>query len=102
MKQVLLDKRAKRELKRAPYVVRQFFKGLQKTLKKDGVLEPPTSKKISSKLFEGRFSKKEQWRMVYTYFDKETIIILSIFKKKTNKTPPRIMKLAEQRRKQYL
>lgn len=56
----------------------------------------PYSKKIDKDLWELRISGKETVRVFYTV-RKNEIILLHIFKKKTEKTPLREIKLARQR-----
>lgn len=56
----------------------------------------PYSKKIDKDLWELRIAGKEAVRVFYTV-RKDEIILLHIFKKKTEKTPLREIKLARQR-----
>lgn len=56
----------------------------------------PYSRKIDKDLWELRVSGKEAVRVFYTARGNE-IILLHIFKKKTEKTPPKEIKLARQR-----
>lgn len=56
----------------------------------------PYSKKIDRKLWELRISGKEAFRIFYTVSVKE-IILFHIFKKKSQKTPKKEIKLAFRR-----
>ena len=56
----------------------------------------PYSKKIDRKLWELRISGKEAFRIFYTVSGKE-IILLHIFKKKSQKIPKREIKIALKR-----
>lgn len=56
-------------------------------------LKPPHIKKLRSKLYELRIKSRENIRIFYTIFENE-YYLLHAFKKKSQKTPPREMKLA--------
>lgn len=60
----------------------------------------PYSKKIDKNLWELRISGKEVIRVFYTV-RKDEIILLHIFKKKTQKTPPKEIELAKKRLDRY-
>lgn len=59
-------------------------------------LSMPYSKKLSSKIYELRIRGKQEIRILYTFF-KNQIYILHLFQKKTQKTPQRELKIAEER-----
>ena len=58
-------------------------------LKKIGRLEEPFGKKLSgmAHVFEMRVKHEGQWRALYAYLYKNSIVVLSAFAKKTQKTP---------------
>jgi len=60
----------------------------------------PYSKKIDRNLWELRISGKEAVRIFYTTKESD-IILLHIFKKKTEKTPQKELKLARQRLEKF-
>lgn len=88
-KAVLIDKRAEKELEKFSRPVQLKFQALFEILEEDGKLEEPFGKKLSGKedLFEIRVRQNGQWRALYTYLGKNSIIILCAFVKKTQKTP---------------
>ena len=59
-------------------------------------LRMPYSKKLENELFELRIRGKQEIRVIYA-FSKRNIHILHIFKKKTEKTPRKEMKVAQKR-----
>ena len=63
------------------------------------LLGMPYSRKIDKDLWELRISGKEAFRVFYTVKEKE-IILLHIFKKKTQKMPQREIKIARKRLKE--
>ncbi len=56
-------------------------------------LKPPHIKKLRNKLYELRIKSKVPIRIFYTIFENE-YYLLHAFKKKSQKTPPREMRLA--------
>lgn len=66
---------------------------LEKFGKKLGM---PHGKKIEDNFFELRVRGKREIRIIYT-FDKEIIILLSAFVKKTQKIPKKYLNLAKKR-----
>lgn len=56
-------------------------------------LKPPHIKKLKDKLYELRIKSKVPIRIFYTIYENE-YYLLHAFKKKSQKTPPREMKLA--------
>ena len=56
-------------------------------LRKEGKLEFPCVKKLNNKLYEVRLDFKGNWRIIYSYVNKNIIIILTVFQKKSQKTP---------------
>lgn len=59
-------------------------------------LKPPHIKKLRTKLYELRIKSKVPIRIFYTIYENE-YYLLHAFKKKSQKTPPREMKLAIER-----
>ncbi|MBU3979562.1 type II toxin-antitoxin system RelE/ParE family toxin [Patescibacteria group bacterium] len=88
-KAVLIDKRAEKELRKFSRTVQLKFQALFEILEEDGKLEEPFGKKLSGRidLFEIRVRQNGQWRALYAYIGKDSIIILCAFAKKTQKTP---------------
>lgn len=60
------------------------------------MLSPPYSKKITKSIFELRTSGRNPIRILYCH-KYTSYVLLHIFKKKTNKLPPKELKLAESR-----
>jgi phage-related protein len=87
-KTVLLHKRATKELSTFPRLVELKFKALFELLEEKGRLDEPYAKKLAgrSELFELRVSYQGQWRAIYAYIFNNSIVILSAFSKKTQKT----------------
>ena len=100
-KQVIIDKRADKEIKKFPKIVQTKFTALFIILERDGSLKEPLGKRINNDLFEIRVKYKGQWRVLYAYLGKNEIVILSGFHKKTQKTPTQQIDKAIQRLKQY-
>lgn len=98
-KTVLLHKKAEKELSKFPRIVGLKFKALFEILENKGKLEQPYAKKLTGQdeLFELRVTFQGQWRAVYAYVVKDTIVILSAFSKKTQKTPPKEITKAQKR-----
>ena len=63
--------------------------------------QSPYCKKITKDIFEIRIKVKDCYRILYAFLYKDTIILLHIFKKKTNKILRKDLKLAINRLKLY-
>ena len=100
-KKIFLHPKVEKELNKVPYNIREELQRLFNLLSKEGKLELPFGKKITKDLFEIRIRHKDHWRSIYAYIKGDTIIIVSLFKKKTNKTPTKELKKAYQRLLQY-
>lgn len=101
-KEVFFDRKAWREFQRLPEEVRFLFENNFTVLEEEGSLVEPQGKKISKILFEIRVIEKgDQWRALYAY-NKDKVILLSFFQKKTQKTPIREIKLALKRYKFFI
>lgn len=64
-------------------------------------LKPPYNKKIANNLYELRIPGKNAIRIFYTYIASE-FCLLHAFKKKTEKTPEREIKIAIDRMKEII
>lgn len=62
------------------------------------LLGMPYSKRLKKDIYELRIRGKEEIRILYT-FSKDDIYLLHIFKKQTQKTPNKEIKIAEDRRR---
>lgn len=100
-KKVLIDKRAKKEIKKFPKKAREEIQARIELLEERGKLSEPYAKKIKGKLFEIRVKYRGQWRVLYYYFVDDLILALSAFKKTQQKTPLEEIKKAEGRLKEY-
>lgn len=101
-KVIKIDERAHKELKKFSKEIQAKFWALFIVLEKEGFLEPPFAKRINSDLFEVRVSHKGQWRAIYTYFYKKSILVLSAFNKKTQKTQKKEIQKAVKRLKEHI
>lgn len=87
-KQVFLEQHSKKELKLIPKQIQEDFIALFRELRDYGFLEYPEGKKLQNyNLFEGRINDQGIWRCLYAYTGNTDIVILCIFRKKTQKTP---------------
>lgn len=79
---------AVKEFSCLPEKVKGQFQDLIVELEISGRLSFPQSRKLSSKpLFELRIRADGQWRAIYCKEAKRLVIILSFFRKKSQKTP---------------
>jgi phage-related protein len=97
------------QTKRGEKVVKEFIKTLEGTtigkisqyldlLKAHGpFLGMPYSKKLTKEISELRIRGREEIRILYTFSNKN-IYLLHAFKKKTQKTPKKEIKTAEERK----
>lgn len=84
-KEVLFHYQALKEFKDAPKVVQKKMRSHINALSIKGFLEPPSGKKIDKDLFEIRIRVQGAWRSLYSYINKDKIIILTFTNKKANK-----------------
>lgn len=63
--------------------------------------QSPYCKKVTKDIFEIRIKVKDHYRILYAFLYQDTVVLLHIFKKKTNKLPRKDLKLAINRLKQY-
>lgn len=61
----------------------------------------PFSKKIDKDIYEIRIKIRDCFRLLYGFIYKDSIIILHIFKKKTNKIPKKELRIARDRLKLF-
>ncbi|MFC1613402.1 type II toxin-antitoxin system RelE/ParE family toxin [Patescibacteria group bacterium] len=87
----LLDKKTQYEL----------YSFLQKFKNDERFRQSPYCKKIGKNIFEIRIKIKDCYRILYGFLFKDTIILLHIFKKKSNKIPKKELELAINRLKIY-
>jgi phage-related protein len=100
-KQVIIDVRAKKELEHFSQAVQMKFYAAFDLLEEWGYLNEPHAKKLTEDLFEIRIKHLGQWRSVYSYIKNNWIIILTVFQKKTQKTPSGEIKRAKKRLQNY-
>ena len=100
-KTVKIIKQADKEIKKFSQDVQTKARAVFDVLERDGKLIEPYGKKLNHDLFEIRIKHKGQWRVLYSYFDKNIIIVLSAFHKKTQQTPIKEINKAKKRLKGY-
>lgn len=102
-KEVIIDPRAVREINDFPTVVKVKIGYWVKVLSQFGQLEMPVAKKLTGRpnIFELRIKYKGEWRVLYSYFDHNLIVILVAFPKKTWKLPQNQILTAINRSKDY-
>lgn len=103
-KEVKTDRNAGKEFKKFPATVQAKFKGLFTILEEEGKLEEPYAKKLRGKhgLLEMRVKHEGQWRVIYAYLSGDIVIVLSAFRKKTQKTPLQEISKAYKRLQAYI
>lgn len=100
-KQIVIDERAEREMRKFSLTVQEEFGKLFAYLREYGRLEFPEAKKLSKNLFEIRIILSGTYRGFYGYAGEKYIVILHVFRKKTQKTPLKNLRVAERRLKEY-
>lgn len=98
---VIIDERAEKELKEFSKDVLFEFRGHFKAIEIKGKLSFPDSKKIKRNLFEIRVDYGGIYRSFYAYVGGKYVVILHAFRKKTQKTPIKNLKIAERRLREY-
>lgn len=101
MKKIYLESHAIGELQKFDEEVQLEFEAHIKVLEQQGKLEHPHAKKVSKNLFEIRVRVHGAYRGFYAYIGNEDIIILHFFRKKTQKTPEKHLKVAKRRLRYY-
>lgn len=79
----------------------EIFSFLQKFKNDYRFRQSPYCKKIVKDIFEIRIKAKDCYRILYAFLYKDTVVLLHIFKKKTNKIPKKDLELAINRFKLY-
>jgi len=100
-KQILIDERAEKELRKFSLEVQREFEERLDYLREYGKLEFPEAKKLSKNLFEIRIKLSGAYRGFYGYAGEKYIVILHVFRKKTQKTPLKNLKVTERRLREY-
>lgn len=100
-KGIFYDKGAVEELRKFSEEVQKEFQAYIALLASEGRLEFPDARKVTRKLFEIRVIQEGTYRSFYAYLKGQYIVILHFFQKKTQKTPLKNIKIAEQRLKKY-
>ncbi len=86
-KNIFIHPNAQKEIKGYREKIRKEFYQLFRELYSLGKLEYPKSKKLRNyDLFEVRIQSQEAYRTMYCYY-KDVIVVLSVFQKKSQKTP---------------
>lgn len=103
-KHIIIDPGANKELKKFSRQVKLKFKSAFEKLENDGRLTEPYGKKLTGVkgLFEIRIKHRGQWRAVYAYVDKNDVVVLTAFAKKTQQTPINVISKARRRLLKYL
>jgi phage-related protein len=97
-KEIYLDQAARKELLSLPKPIQEQFEQLIEELGLYGFLRYPEAKKLSGyDLFEIRVRRKNIYRCIYAYIDRD-IVLLSFFKKKSNRTPNKEIQKALKRK----
>ena len=79
----------------------EIYSFLQKFKSDYRFRQGPYCKKITGDIFEIRIKIKDCYRILYAFLYKDTVVLLHIFKKKTNKIFRKDLKLAINRLKLY-
>lgn len=101
MKSVFFDRNAKKEFSELSDAVQDEFQSLIHILIEKGRLDYPNSKKLDKNLYEIRVKLQGEFRGFYAYVKGNFIAILHFFQKKTQKTPPKNLKVAKRKLRQY-
>jgi phage-related protein len=96
-KKVEICSAAHKELLKLEKSVLEKFYAVFFELEISGKLSEPQGKKLTNGLFEIRIHECGQWMSVYSYLNKNQILILRIFQKKTQKTPSKEIHTSLQR-----
>ena len=100
-KEVFYDRNALKELQGFSVAAQKEFQAYIALLAFEGKLEFPEAKKVTKELFEIRVAQDGAYRGFYAYLKGRYVVILHFFQKKTQRTPLRNIKLAQQRLKRY-
>ncbi|OHA66575.1 MAG: hypothetical protein A3C82_01995 [Candidatus Wildermuthbacteria bacterium RIFCSPHIGHO2_02_FULL_47_12] len=100
-KEVFYDRNALKELRGFTIGVQKEFQAYIAILASTGKLEFPEARKVARELFEIRVAQNGIYRGFYAYLRGQYVVILHFFQKKTQKTPLKNIKLAQQRLQNY-
>ena len=100
-KNIFVYKNAQRELREFSEEVQIEFEAYFKILELEGKLDFPHAKKVTRDLFEIRIKLQGEYRGFYVYIGRLDIVVLHFFRKKTQKTPIKNLRVAERRLKLY-
>jgi len=101
----LLDKRVERELDALAIDIRQRFLRIVELVELHGVaaMREPHIKHLEGKLWEMRMKGKDGIaRAIYVTAERERVVVLHAFSKKTQKTPARALEVARTRAKEVV
>jgi len=101
-KKIVVAKSAQKEFKKLSQNVRAKIDARAQILARDGKLTEPYGKKIDDKLFEMRLRVGGQWRVLYAYVFNNYVVLLTVFLKKTQKTPTNELQKARKRLEEYI
>jgi phage-related protein len=77
-----------------PAECRMEYQAIVDRLEADGFLVEPYGKKLEADLFEIRVRAGRQLRVLYFYYEADTVFGIHAFAKKTQRTPPHELKQA--------
>ena len=101
----ILDKRVERELDALAIDIRQRFLRIVELVELHGVaaMHEPHIKHLEGKLWEMRMKGKDGIaRAIYVTAERERVVVLHAFTKKTQKTPARALDVARTRAKEVV
>ena len=101
----ILDKRVERELDALAIDIRQRFLRIVELVELHGVaaMREPHIKHLEGKLWEMRMKGKDGIaRAIYVTAERERVVVLHAFTKKTQKTPARALDVARTRAKEVV
>jgi phage-related protein len=102
-KLILLHILAEKDYDGLPKVVKKDLDSLILELAEEGELRMPDAKKLKgTTLFELRVKREGYWRALYAYTTFNRIVILTIFNKKSGKTPANELSKAMRRLLDFL
>jgi phage-related protein len=101
----ILDQRVERELDALAADIRQRFLRIVELIELHGVaaMHEPHVKHLEGKLWEMRMKGKDGIaRAIYVTAERERVVVLHAFTKKTQKTPARALEVARKRAKEVV
>jgi phage-related protein len=91
-KQYIAIKQVREFINAQPDIVQIEYVKIVETLERDGRLVEPFGKKLDEDLFEMRIRKGGQTRVLYFYHEKEYLVGVHAFVKKSQQTPLKELK----------